>query len=61
MENLEPAEREIEALTEKAWQLTWGSNTSGQHLEEDWDTLLSLAKENGWSKKKRGCGQNLEG
>ena len=53
MESWEPTEKNIEAIDEKAWQLTQSSNTKGQKLEQDWDTLLSLANENGRTKDKK--------
>ena len=50
METWEPAERKIEAIAEKAWQLTQRSDTQGKNLEQDWDSFLRLAKESGRTK-----------
>ena len=55
------AERKIESIAEKAWQLTQSSNTKGQTLKQDWDTSMSLAKENGWTKDTENMAKSLEG
>ena len=41
-------------MTKKAWQMNPSSGTRGKNLEKDWDTLLSLAKEHGWTKHEKG-------
>ena len=43
----EPKARKTEAVADKAWHLTQISHTRGHILEQDWGTLLSLAKEDG--------------
>ena len=32
--------------------MTQSSDTKGKHPEQDWDILLSGAKDNGWTKEK---------
>ena len=39
-------------MAEKAWQLSQRINTKGKKLEQVWDSVLSLAKDNGWEKDK---------
>ena len=34
----------------KAWKLKQSSETKSQNLEHDWDEVMTLAKELGWSK-----------
>ena len=46
----EPTASKTEAISETALQLSQSSNTKGQHLEQYRDSLLSLAKEHGWTK-----------
>ena len=51
-ETWEPTARKTEAFADKARLLAQISHTRGQILEQDWGTLLSLAKENRWSEDR---------
>ena len=42
--------RKIDSIAEIAWQLNQRSETKSQNLEHDWDVLMALAREIGWSK-----------
>ena len=48
----ESAERKTERVAEKAWQLSQGSNTKSQNLDQDLEGLMDLVKENDWDKDK---------
>ena len=51
-ESWEPVKGTLVPIAEKAWQLNQNSETKSQNLEHDWDALLTLATELGWSKEK---------
>ena len=46
----EPTARKTKAKAEKGWCWHKAATRRDKHLEQDWDTLPSLAKEHGWTK-----------